>query len=655
MEFASDSGAVTAIRTAAAPEMNWVGFRGPWGVPRAKGHPLKPGQVKVEPESSRAVWSDGILAIDVLRSRSGDSTHWRETYRFRNLSDRPLSFSPTDLGIGLPFADDYKSGARVCLTARCHTHLWAEGSSAWVCALAMNSRPPHLGVVLTRGGLDGYSITDREWDSNDRGVFLVHPVITEIPANSFTEISWVIFCHEGWDDFFAKASALNPTFIRMSAERYAVPVGETIRIFAESATALQGATLTRNGQSIEPRISGGRLSGTFTAAAPGEQVVELKFNERYEKLVVMVTPQPEDLLRARAEFLLTKKQLLDPQSPQDGSFPVLDLETGKFVFDGNPDHNTSRERMGSGAFIGLLWQRTPATEFRDRLQASFLRYYAFINREIQNPDGVVANDVQDFAHIRLYNYPWVVVSHLCAWRMTQDQACLQRLMAVLRDFYNQRNGAHFYVICQPISATLTALKEAGLEADYQEARTLFKAHAAAIRATGINIPRHEVAYEQSIMGPAMQITAETALATGDADCLAAAEIFRPMLEAFGGQQPHYRLHDIGIRHWDGYWFGKPRDGGRLYGDTMPHYWSTITAEAFRYYATVANRPEYFDRVRQILLANFSQFDANGAGHCAYLYPRSVNGIPAQYQDPYDNDQDWTLVHYLLFEAQLKSH
>ena len=383
--------------------------------------------------------------------------------------------------------------------------------------------------------------------------------------------------------------------------------------------------------------------------------MELKLNGRLEKLVALVTPKPEDLLRARAEFLMDKKQLLDLKSPHDGSFPVLDLDTGKFVFDGNPDHNSSRERLGSGVFIGLMWLRTPDGEFRDRLKASFLRFYTFLNREIQNSDGVVADDVKYFARIRLYNYPWAAHAHLCAWHMTRDKACLQRLMANLRDLYGKRKGAHFYVICQPISETLSVLKEADMAAEYQEALAMFKSHADTIVKTGINIPRHEVAYEQSIMGPALQIIAETALVTGDTNYLASAEAFRPMLEAFGGQQPHYRLYDIGIRHWDGFWFGKPRQGGRLYGDVMPHYWSTITAEAFRFYAAVDKRPEYFDRARQILLANFSQYDANGAGHCAYLYPRSVNGTLGQYQDPYDNDQDWTLVHYLLLDRMLKSN
>ena len=50
----------------------------------------------------------------------------------------------------------------------------------------------------------------------------------------------------------------------------------------------------------------------------------------------------------------------------------------------------------------------------------------------------------------------------------------------------------------------------------------------------------------------------------------------PVLEAFNGFQPSYHLNDIAIRHWDGYWFGKRE----MFGDTFPHYWSTITAVAF---------------------------------------------------------------------------
>ena len=30
-----------------------------------------------------------------------------------------------------------------------------------------------------------------------------------------------------------------------------------------------------------------------------------------------------------------------------------------------------------------------------------------------------------------------------------------------------------------------------------------------------------------------------------------------------------------------------------------------------------------------------------------MYPYKINGIKAQFYDPYANDQDWALVYYLL--------
>ena len=653
MEFIPDTGSVGSIRIDSAAHMNWVGFHGRWGEPLAKGLKLAVSGVELKPEGLRTTWSDGALAVEITRSHSHDFGQWTESYRFRNLTSQPLVFKPGDLAIRVMLADDYKSGAAVCLTARCHAHLWAEGSSAWISALQMNGKGPHLGLVLTRGALDGYSIVDRAGDSNDRGAFVVHPAIKDIPTGGTSEISWTIFSHQGWDDFFAKAKAVNPAFIRLTADRYTVELGQPIHVSAESASSLAGAEFTVNGRPVQARVDAGKLTCEIAPSVPGEQVVELKINGRHEKLVALVTPKPDDLLRARAEFLVGKKQVLDKNSPQDGAYPVLDLDTGKLVIgDGNPDHNTSRERMGSGVLVGLMWQRMPDGEFRERLKASFLRYYAFLNREIQSPDGVVHNDIHYGGGIRLYNAPWAAASHLCAWNITRDRECLQRLMQNLRAYY-ARDGANHYVICLPIQESLVALKEAGLENEYGEALGFFRRHTDAIVKKGINIPRHEVAYEQSIMAPAMQIIAETALVTGVPAYRDAAETFRPMLEAFGGQQPHYRLNDIGIRHWDGFWFGKPREGGRLFGDVMPHYWSTITSEAFRFYAAEAHHPEYYQRARQILLANFSIYDSSGAGHCAYLYPRSVNGNPAQYQDPWDNDQDWALVHYLRLERMLK--
>ena len=91
---------------------------------------------------------------------------------------------------------------------------------------------------------------------------------------------------------------------------------------------------------------------------------------------------------------------------------------------------------------------------------------------------------------------------------------------------------------------------------------------------GHDMPTSEVNYEQSMVAPVCEVLAQVHLAvadTGERRYFDAVDTFLPALLAFNGEQPDHHLHDVAIRHWDGYWFGKRR----LYGDTFPHYWSTI--------------------------------------------------------------------------------
>ena len=107
---------------------------------------------------------------------------------------------------------------------------------------------------------------------------------------------------------------------------------------------------------------------------------------------------------------------------------------------------------------------------------------------------------------------------------------------------------------------------------------------------------------------------------------------------FNGFQPDYHLHEVAIRHWDGYWFGKRR----LYGDTFPHYWSSQTGKAFRLYARLTGDPVYAKKAEDSLRGVLSMFFSDGTATCAYLFPYTVNGKPGEYADPYANDQDWGL-------------
>ena len=121
--------------------------------------------------------------------------------------------------------------------------------------------------------------------------------------------------------------------------------------------------------------------------------------------------------------------------------------------------------------------------------------------------------------------------------------------------------------------------------------------------------------------------------TGEEKYLCGAEQQIAVLELFDGH-----LHEIAIRHWDGYWFGKRR----VFGDTFPHYWSAENGRTFKRYARLTGNEEYNIRGEHSLRGVLSMFFEDGTATCAYLYPYSVNGKKTDFADPYANDQDWGL-------------
>ena len=159
---------------------------------------------------------------------------------------------------------------------------------------------------------------------------------------------------------------------------------------------------------------------------------------------------------------------------------------------------------------------------------------------------------------------------------------------------------------------------------------------------GVDYPEHEVNYEQTIVGPAVTFLLEMFLTTREQKYLDECQPHLECLEAFNGRQPDHHLHEVAIRHWDGWWFGKRP----LWGDVFPHYWSTVTAVAFQRYHQATGDDSYRLRAEKIVAGNLSLFSDDGSASCAYLYPLLVNGHPGKYYDPYANDQDWALVNYL---------
>jgi hypothetical protein len=622
----------------AAPDA--LGRAGPWGIVETTVTGPLSTPAKVVRVSARAweiTYVSAALTLIVRRELADDGS-LQERYTLTNTGRLALDFPVGAISVTAPFFDQYPNAA-ISLAARCHVHVWPGGHSGWINARRMSGAGPDLGLVMTEGAFDAYS--QRGGTINDRGVFLLHPGGLRLASGASASFGWKLFWHSGWNDFFARARQTEG-FVQLSAERLVVTAGEDVRLTADTDGSLDGATLTVNGAPFAASFNGRHSEVRIPTREPGELRIELRQGERRTWLAAWVTPAPLDLIARRVRFILRHQQRHAPGDPLDGAFLAYDNATGQQVYAAKPsDHNAGRERVGMGVLLATYLRVCPDETLRAEIRAALDRYVAFVKRELQDDAGRVYGSLGRQHPERLYNFPWVAHLHLALHQATSERAPLLDFVRTCRAYY-AAGGAEFYAIGLPIRAGLDALRAAGLEAERAELLALFRRHADHFVSIGTAYPTSEVHYEQSIVAPAVQLLLETHAVTGEPRYLAAAREQLVLLDAFNGRQPDHRLHEAAIRHWDDYWFGQ----GKLYGDTFPHYWSSLSGGAFALYAELTGETTWRTRAEASLANPLSLFTPEGRASCAYVYPFSSNGRPGRFADAWANDQDWALVHWL---------
>ena len=551
------------------------------------------------------------VAVTVERHYAGDDLV--ERYTFTNVSRKAVNIN--SIGIFTPFNDNYPD-AKTCMTNRCNVHLWTGGKAAYVKAMRMNGVPPHLGLMVTEGEITDYDVWERgqtKGKSNFRGVLaLCPPDMTLKPGKTYS-VAWRVFTHGG-DDFDRQLLSRGGMTVR--SDKYVYGVGETAKV--DFITDGKVKTVTRK------------------ITAPGE--LQVSYKGTYARLLGITGE--EELIRKRVQFILNRQQMNDRRDPRYGAFMVYDNEGDSILTDGHgrSDLSEGRERVGMGILLAEYCRRYPDNRMREAL----VRYAKFIREKLQNADYRTGSSVMGKSKNRGYNYAWVADFYFRMYNLTGDRQYALDGYGTLQALYRMF-GHGFYCIDYPVSAGLKALEQAGLHAERAQLLQDFRRTADVYVKNGLDFPKFEVNYEQSIIAPAVWFLCEMYLVTGDKTYLAGAEKMLPALEALGGEQPHYRMNGIGIRHWDGYWFGKRQ----TYGDVFPHYWSAITAAAYHYYAKATGKTGYQHRAENIVRGNLSLFFEDGRATCAFVNPRMINGTPAHYADAYANDQDWALMFYLM--------
>lgn len=592
-------------------------------------------------EYARVICPESLTA-QVEHSREGDV--FRTQIAISNNTDSPLFTTLTDIGITFPLEDRYES-SQVCMKHRCHTHIFCGEDISYICALRMGGEALHLGMVLTQGSLSGYSVErDTARMSNDRGCFILHPAPMELLPGEKAVLSWVIFPHEGWEDFLDKAAAYC-SFVRVEASKYVIFPGETSTItikpsFPAKKVWVDGREIAGENGCYTVKYSADGHKGQDAEESvyhkdSREKTFHICVDGIHTRCRILVQEDLEKLAEKRCRFIVRRQQYHGKDAGLRGAYLVYDNEEGHIFYNRENDYNAGRERVGMGLLIAQYLQ----SHKDDELEQSLKEHTEFVMRELADVEtGAVYNDYsRDDSYERLYNMPWFATYFVELYELYGEDRYLIYACRILKEFYH-RGGETHYAIEMPILALNQGLKKAGLVQERQEMERLFVQHASRIAEIGTDYPPFEVNYEQSIVAPAANILLQVYLLTGKEEFLEAGRKQLDILELFNGRQPDYHLYETAIRHWDGYWFGKRR----CYGDTFPHYWSALTGNCYALYARITGDESYADKARHSLRSVLSLIFPDGTGSCAHVFPVTVNGGRAAMYDPYANDQDWAL-------------
>lgn len=553
--------------------------------------------------------------------------------RITNVSPKPYITDRRSIGFVMPLDTRYEKTEN-CLDRRAHAHVFCGENVSWIMALRMGGDPPHLGMVLTEGSLCGYSVEHNGPLAHDRGFLVLHPSADIWHPGETKVFSWTIFPHSGRKDFFRRIAALG-RYIHVEADRYVLHPGEQGTLTVRPS--FPAGFVRVDGHPVPEKD--GVYSYTWTAETPGEHTFRIEAGSIRTWCRVLTHPAPAALAPARVDFIRLRQQARGIDPRLEGAYLAYDNEEERLVYTPENDFNGGRERVGMGILAAYYLNHRGADE-NGSLRNSLEAYTAYVLRELVDAEtGAVFNDIgRDRSYRRAYNFPWFMRFFLELYELSGNPDYLRIAWRIAIRFYESEGGASFYPIEMPVTDLDNALKRNGMQAEREMLLAWEIRHADTLLQTGVRYPPQEVAFEQSIIGPAADVLLQVYEITGRPEYLSGAEEHLRLLDLFQGCQPDYHCNEVALRNWDGYWFGKRR----VFGDTLPHYWSGITGNIFMRYARLTGKAEYAHRADRILRAVLPLVFADGRASCAYVFPMESNGIPGEFYDPCANDQDWGL-------------
>ncbi|MFI6609946.1 hypothetical protein [Streptomyces sp. NPDC050507] len=619
--------------------VTWHGAAHQWGTghivtDRGSARWHTPHALRVRPGE---VWADYRLVADlelcVRRTVSADRIV--ERYVVRNAGRESVTI--TGLGIQTPFADLYE-GAERALARAVHAHVFTGGSWAWVLAQPMSGTGRSLGLIVREGALHAYAVESRNKDSlsNVRGHLVLlatdhtrnpeafggQPKLELAPGQE-TAVVWELGWYETADAFLAH------TCPPATLSAYAAHVdGDLVIDGARDVACLDPRmTVVREGASRH-RLSAS-AHDTYALHVDGSARTEVLFHLPLREMV-----------QRRARIIMEKHRARERPGLRGHAFLPVDTRTGLTHQEGGwADWSDGSERIAMPILLQLATIRGWLSE--KRTEPLLDGWAQFAAAHLLDSTAAPRRG-SDLHHLgpRLYDAPWLAQFFHDRFNLTGDDGHLCLAARILERNFELGGREHLSLtLSQTALAVASSLAAGGDHRRADGLRGNILESARYFVKAGRQLPHHEVAYEQSMVAPLLDLLIDAHRLTQDTQFSRAIEERLPWLLAFSGPQPHVRLHGVAIRHWDGYWFGAQR----LWGDVFPHHWSTLTACTLRRLPADL-RTTTTDRLAEhILAANMANYREDGSATCAFVMPSAVDGRAAHMADPLANDQDWHLA------------
>lgn len=579
------------------------------------------------------------IGVDLTVSRVGGAS-LTEIYTFTNRTDQAVEL--TSIGIQTPFADLYDN-ATDALDRSVHAHIFTGGSWAWALAQPMSGVGHCLGLTVRSGQLWGYSVESRNQNtsSNARGHLVLQvtdaarnpdafggqPTIVLAPGEQF-ELTWEL----GWfADVTSFLAATSPVaeFSAMSAE-----VGSPIRVRTDLDLSSPDTSVRIERDGSDVVIIGNRVGNYPLDIGQGART-EISFHRPLRETV-----------ETRAAYILRHQRSTERAGLLANAFVPIDSPTLLTQpANGWSDWSDGSERIGMAVLLQLARNRNWLSEATDIALDGWAQ---FARTSLVDASGTPRRGSHDTTGPRLYDSSWLAEFFLARFVQTADVEDLDLAYRIVSRAF-ELGATRFLAIgfSETCVALAAALATAGRVEHADEIRDRLVHSARYFLDRGRDLPAHEVAYEQSMVAPLLNLFIDAYTLTADSQFHDAIVERLPWLLSFGGPQPHARLNGVAIRHWDGYWFGTRRQ----WGDIFPHYWSALTSTVLLRLPDTIRTPQTDALGLTILQANMSNYFPDGSATCAFVFPTTIDGAPAHVADPLANDQDWHLAIWLRLANQ----